>query len=116
MTDLSKTFAAFTDAEISTYNSAYTAKLGGDPGTTGIVNSPTPMTNLFGRLDFQANQSNRIVARLNYTNATNNNRRQNSRSATQAVLETNFHAINSRKIAPVVQWFSNLKNGFSKPS
>ena len=103
----------FTDAEITAYNSAYAAKLGGDPGSAGIVNTTIPMTNLFGRLDFQANQSNRIVARLNYTNATNENRRQNNRSATQVSLVTNFHAINSRKIAPVVQWFANLKNGWN---
>ncbi|HUQ47013.1 MAG TPA: carboxypeptidase regulatory-like domain-containing protein [Gemmatimonadaceae bacterium] len=105
---------AFSEADITRFTNAYKAKVGGaDPGTAGIVNSPTPMNNLFGRLDFQINPSNRLVARMNYTDATNNARRQNSRSATTAVMSSNFHAINSNKKAPVVQLFSNFGNGWS---
>jgi outer membrane receptor protein involved in Fe transport len=104
----------FSDAEVTRFVNAYKAKSGGeDPGTAGILNSPTPMNNLFGRVDWQINGSNRLVARMNYTDATNNGRRQNARSATQAVLSSNFHAINSKKNAPVVQLFSNFKGGIS---
>ena len=105
---------AYSEADITRFTNAYKAKVGGlDPGTAGIVNSPTPMNNLFGRLDFQINASNRLVARMNYTDATNNARRQNARTATSAILSSNFHAINSKKKAPVVQLFSNFGNGWS---
>ena len=104
----------FSDAEAAAFAAAYAAKTGSpDPGTAGIVNTPTPMTNLFGRLDYQMSSSNRIVARLNYTDATNDNRRQNARTATRAIFSSNFHSINSHKVAPVVQWFSNLSNGWN---
>ena len=104
----------FTDADVTRFAAAYAAVVGGaDPGTAGIVNSPTPMNNLFGRLDFQFNSSNRLVARFNYTDATNDNRRQNARSATRGVYSTNFHSINHNKKAPVIQLFSNFKNGWN---
>jgi hypothetical protein len=103
----------FSQADIDRFVTAYKAKGGADPGTAGILNTPTPMNNLFGRLDFQINPSNRLVARLNYTDATNNGRRQNARTATSAILSSNFHAINSKKTAPVVQLFSNFANGMS---
>jgi outer membrane receptor for ferrienterochelin and colicin len=105
----------FVQADIDRFDAAYKTLLGGtaEPGTAGIVNTPTPMNNLFGRVDFQINASNRLVARYNYTDATNDNRRQNGRTATQAVLSSNFHSINSKKNAPVVQLFSNFKNGMS---
>ncbi len=103
----------FSQAEVTRFENAYQAKVGTSPGTVGILNSPTPMNNIFGRLDYQFNPSNRLVARFNYTDATNNNRRQNGRSATSAVFSSNFHAINSIKKAPVVQLFSNFKNGMS---
>jgi hypothetical protein len=104
----------FSEAEVTRFVNAYKAKSGGeDPGTAGILNSPTPMNNLFGRVDWQINGQNRLVARMNYTDATNNARRQNSRSATSAVLSSNFHSINSNKKAPVVQLFSNFGNGMS---
>ncbi|HXV16540.1 MAG TPA: carboxypeptidase regulatory-like domain-containing protein [Gemmatimonadaceae bacterium] len=104
----------FSDADITRFIAAYKAKSGGeDPGTAGILNSPTPMNNLFGRLDWQISSANRLVARMNYTDATNNARRQNARSATTAVLSSNFHSINSNKKAPVVQLFSNFSNGMS---
>ena len=102
------------DADVTRFVNAYKAKSGGDePGTAGILNSPTPMNNLFGRVDWQINPSNRLVARMNYTDATNNARRQNSRSATQAVFSSNFHSINSNKKSPVLQLFSNFGGGLS---
>ena len=104
----------FTDAEVATFDAAYKVKTGApDPGTAAILNTPTPMNNLFGRLDFQLNNSNRLVARFNYTDATNDNRRQNARSATRADYSSNFHSIHSNKKAPVIQLFSNFRNGWN---
>ena len=104
----------FTQADVTRFETAYKAKSGGEePGTAGILNSPTPMNNLFGRLDFLISGQHRLVARMNYTEAENNGRRQNARSATSAVLSSNFHSINSNKKAPVVQLFSNFSNGLS---
>ncbi len=104
----------FTQAEITRFETAYKAKTGSpDPGTAGILNTPTPMDNLFGRLDFAINGSNRLVARFNYTDAINDNRRQTARSATRAIYTSNMHSIASNKKAPVIQLFSNFKNGLS---
>ncbi len=104
----------FNDAEIARFEAAYRAKAGSpEPGTAGIVNSPSPMDNLFGRLDWQINGRNRLVARMNYTDATNDNRRQNARTATRGIFSSNFHTINSNKKSPVVQLFSTFANGWS---
>jgi outer membrane receptor protein involved in Fe transport len=103
----------FTDAEISRFAAAYKAQTGEDAGTAGIVNTPTPMDNVFARLDFQLNQANRLVVRFNYTDANNDNRRQNARLNTRVIYSTNFHSISANKKAPVVQLFSNFTNGWS---
>src|SRR6266542_3054175 len=104
----------FTVADMTRFEAAYKAKQGSpDPGTAGILNSPTPQNNLFGRLDFQINDVHRLVARYNYTDATNDNRRQNARTATRGVYSTNFHSIHHNKKAPVIQLFSNFNNGWS---
>ncbi len=110
-TDASVAFP-FTSAEAAAFEAAYVAK-GGTVGTAGIVNTPTPMDNLFGRLDWQISGNHRLVARMNYTDATNNNRRQNARTGTRAVYSSNFHSINSNKKAPVVQLYSTFGNGWS---
>ena len=103
-----------TDAEASAFEAAFAAKTGApEPGTAGILNSPTPMDNLFGRIDWQVNENHRLVARMNYTDATNENRRQNARTAQRAVYSSNFHAINSNKKSPVVQLYSTFANGWS---
>lgn len=104
----------FSQTDITRFETAYKAKAGGEePGTAGILNSPTPMDNLFGRIDWQISGQHRLVARMNYTDATNNARRQNGRSSTTAVLSSNFHSIASNKKAPVVQLFSTFGNGLS---
>jgi hypothetical protein len=110
----SATAFGWSDAEITRFEAAMRAK-GSDaePGTAGILNSPTPMNNLFGRLDFQLSEAHRLVARFNYTDATNDNRRQTGRSATRAIYSSNMHSINSIKKAPVIQLFSNFKNGWN---
>ncbi|MBA2687643.1 MAG: TonB-dependent receptor [Gemmatimonadaceae bacterium] len=101
------------DADFARINAALVAKGLADPGTLGALNSPTPTDNLFGRFDYQINDVHRLVARFNYTDALNDNRRQNSRSANQIVYSSNFHTLHSVKKAPVVQLFSNFKNGWA---
>ncbi len=102
----------FSDAEIAAFAAAYTAK-GESPGTAAILNSPNPDNNLFGRLDFQVNDVHRLVLRYNYTDAVNDNRRQNARTSTRAVFSSDFHQIHHNKKAPVLQLFSNFHNGWS---
>jgi hypothetical protein len=101
-----------TSTDITRFEAAFKAKGGNpDPGTAGIQNTPTPMNNIFGRLDWAINGSNRLVARFNYTDATNENRNQTFRSNTRVVYTSNLHSLNSNKKAPVIQLFSNFKNG-----
>jgi outer membrane receptor for ferrienterochelin and colicin len=109
----SATAFPFSDAEITRINAALAAKGLADPGSLGALNTPTPMDNLFGRLDYQISDVHRLVARFNYTDAINDNRRQNARSGTQGVYTSNMHSIASNKKAPVVQLFSNFKNGWA---
>jgi outer membrane receptor for ferrienterochelin and colicin len=98
-------------ADVARFDSIMTNKYNFQPGTAGALNSPQPETNLFGRLDYQMNDVNRIVARLNFTNTTKENRTQNTRSGTQAIYSTNEHDLSHKKVAPVLQFFSNFKNG-----
>jgi hypothetical protein len=44
---------------------------GVDPGTTGALSVKNPRTNVFGRLDFQLGEDNRLVVRHNYSRARN---------------------------------------------
>lgn len=82
-------------------------------GSAGVFSSPQPSTNLFGRLDFQASDVHRLVFRYNFTNTTKENRRQDGRTSSRAVYSSNFHNIKHTKHAPVLQLFSNFKNGWS---
>ena len=83
------------------------------PGSVGALNAPQPMTNLFGRLDYQLNDVHRLVFRYNYTNTVKENRTQTGRGATTAVYSSNLHELSHKKNAPVLQLFSNFKNGAS---
>ena len=100
-------------ADAARFESILTNTYGYNVGTSGAFNTTTPMKNLFGRLDFQLSDGNRVVFRYNFNDATNDGRQQNSRTATRAVYSTNFHKLNSRKSAPVLQLFSNFGNGWS---
>ncbi len=109
----SATAFPFTDAEITRISAALAARGLANPGTLGALNTPSPTDNLFGRVDYQLSDVHRLVMRFNYTDALNDNRRQNARSGSRAVYSTNFHSIHSVKKAPVLQLFSNFKNGWS---
>lgn len=100
-------------ADAARFESILTNTYGYNVGTSGAFNTTTPMKNLFGRLDFQLSDANRVVFRYNFNDATNDGRQQNARNATRAVYSTNFHKLNSKKSAPVLQLFSNFGNGWS---
>jgi outer membrane receptor protein involved in Fe transport len=103
----------FTPADMTRFEAAYLARTGESAGTAAVLNSPNPDDNIFGRLDLQISDVHRLVLRYNYTDATNENRRQNARTSTRAVYSTNFHSIHHNKKAPVLQLFSNFHNGLS---
>lgn len=100
-------------ADAARFESILQNTYGYNVGTAGAFNTTTPMKNLFGRLDFQLSDANRLVFRYNFNDATNDGRQQNSRTATRAVYSTNFHELNSKKSSPVLQLFSNFGNGWS---
>jgi outer membrane receptor for ferrienterochelin and colicin len=79
-------------------------------GTVDAANIPNPLTNFFGRVDYQVNDVHRLVFRYNYSTG-ERLRQQNNRSLTTAVYSSNFHNFKNVKSAPVVQLFSNFKNG-----
>jgi outer membrane receptor for ferrienterochelin and colicin len=84
--------------------------LGANPGTAGYTNIPNPLANFFGRLDYQVNETHRAVFRYNYSQG-ERLRQQNNRSLSTAVYSSNFHTFKNVKHAPVMQLFSNFKNG-----
>ncbi|MFN2567661.1 MAG: TonB-dependent receptor domain-containing protein [Gemmatimonadaceae bacterium] len=84
-----------------------------NPGTAAALNAPQPMTNIFARTDYQLSDAHRLVLRYNFTNTTKENRTQSGRSATTVVYGSNLHDLSHKKHAPVVQLFSNFRNGWS---
>ena len=79
-------------------------------GSAGFVNQPNPLNNFFGRIDWRLNDQHRAVFRVNYADA-EGPRTQQSRVANRIVYTGQFHDYTSKKIAPVLQFFSNFKNG-----
>jgi outer membrane receptor for ferrienterochelin and colicin len=81
-------------------------------GSSGYINVPNPLSNVFGRLDYQINDANRLVFRYNYSKG-ERLRLQNNRGTTTAVYSDNFHNFVNVKNAPVAQLFSNFNSGAS---
>jgi outer membrane receptor for ferrienterochelin and colicin len=81
-------------------------------GTAGYTNIDNPLSNAFGRLDYRVNDIHRLVFRFNYAKG-ERLRQQNNRSPTAAVYSSNFHDFSNTKLAPVLQLFSNFRNGSS---
>ncbi len=79
-------------------------------GSAGAVEIPNPLTNLFGRIDWRLNNQTRVVFRYNYGKA-DLLRAQNARNASRVVYTANLHDFTSTKHAPVIQIYSNFKNG-----
>ncbi|MGQ0767295.1 MAG: TonB-dependent receptor [Gemmatimonadota bacterium] len=98
------------DADRTRFENAITALGITDLGTPGFAETPNPLANFFGRLDWRANDTHRAVFRLNYANA-ESPRTQQSRTASRIVYSSQFHDFTSQKIAPVFQLYSNFSNG-----
>jgi outer membrane receptor for ferrienterochelin and colicin len=81
-------------------------------GSPGYANIPNPLSNIFGRVDYQINDIHRLVFHYNYSRG-ERLRQQNNRGSTLAVYSSNFHNFVNVKNAPVLQLFSNFKNGAS---
>ncbi|MEK7402865.1 MAG: TonB-dependent receptor [Gemmatimonadota bacterium] len=79
-------------------------------GSAAYTNIPNPLSNLFARVDFQLNDVHRLVFHYNFSQG-ERLRQQNGRGTTTAVYTSNFHNFKMVKSAPVVQLFSNFKNG-----
>ncbi len=82
-------------------------------GTTNVVNGPRPQHNPFLRLDYKVNDNHRLVFRVNYGDAKQELRAQNSRSSSQMVYTSNLHNLTSKKVSPVLQVYSNFADGSS---
>jgi outer membrane receptor protein involved in Fe transport len=101
----------FSDADVQSFQQVMTAKGSNFPGTAEAVQVPNPLRNFFGRLDWRINDTHRAVIRYNWDNGENPDRAQNFRTSTTAVFSSNLHDFKTFKSAPVVQLFSNFRNG-----
>lgn len=81
-------------------------------GTAGYQNVPNPLSNMFARFDYRLNDMHRLVFRYNFSQG-ERVRDQTGRIATRAVYSGNLHDFKNTKNAPVVQLFSNFRNGSS---
>jgi len=96
-------------------------KYGYDAGTSGKVDVENPLTNLFGRLDFQLNNQHRLVLRRtdNTTENTSFSRNNNTFTSTITSQTTGFRLGSNgftgrnKNTSNVGQIFSNLGNGIS---
>lgn len=82
-------------------------------GTTNVVNGPRPQHNPFLRFDYRLNDNHRLVLRVNYGDAKQEFRSQNNRSSSTMVYTSNLHNLSSKKVSPVLQLYSNFKDGSS---
>ena len=97
------------------------SKFGYDAGTSGKVDVENPLTNLFGRVDFQVNSQHRLVLRRtdNTTENTSFSRNNNTFSTNPASQTTGFRLGSNgfvgknKNTSNVGQIFSNLTNGIS---
>src|SRR3954466_14436826 len=77
---------------IALVQSIVLSKMGFDPGTSGKVDIENPLTNLFGRVDFQVNNQHRMVLRRtdNTTENTSFSRNNNTFTNTVTTQTTGF--------------------------
>lgn len=86
----------------------YLSTLGYDAGTVGDLNREQESTNLFGRLDFNVGQNNRLTIRHNYITG---DRDSFSRSSSSYTLGNGGYVQNSTTNSSVLQLNSSLGNG-----
>jgi hypothetical protein len=106
---------------VAAIRSIVQSKMGFDPGEGARLDISNPLTNLFGRLDYQINDANRVVFRqlINRTDNTsfsrnNNTFTANPQSQTSGFrLESNSFIGVDKNQSSTVQVFSNLARGIS---
>jgi hypothetical protein len=106
---------------IALIRSIVQSKMGFDPGQGARLDISNPLTNLFGRLDYQLDDNNRIVFRqlVNRTDNTSFSRNNNTFTATPTSqtsgfrLESNSFIGVDKNQSSTVQVFSNLPKGVS---
>ena len=86
---------------------------GVQPGTASFVENENPLTNFFGRLDFQLPWSSRLVVRHNYGAADNDVFSRDLAGTNNPLyrLTSNGYVNFSRKNATVAQLYTNWQNG-----
>jgi len=90
-------------------------------GSTGLVSTDNPLTNLSGRLDWQVNAGNRVVFRQLYNTAEQDNFSRNNRTFNAAVgnqnsgfrYTSNMFTTQDDNISSVLQVFSQFSKGSS---
>jgi hypothetical protein len=96
-------------------------KMGFDPGTSGKVPVENPLTNLFGRIDWEINQTHRLVLRqlVNRTENTAFSRNTSNFNPSPNVQNTGFrlgsnafNGVNTNN-STVAQLYSNFQRGTS---
>jgi hypothetical protein len=97
------------------------SKMGFDPGTSGRVDIANPLTNLFGRLDYQLNDVHRLVLRQLINRTENLSFSRNLNTFNPAVTVQNqgfrlgsnsFNGVNTNN-STVAQLYSNFQRGIS---
>jgi hypothetical protein len=88
-------------AQAAAFKALLSSKYGYDPGGLGDYNKPTNSTLIFGRLDFNINQSNQATFRYNYVNAISGVNTQ--RDANAYGFETNGYNITDKTNSMVLQ-------------
>ena len=106
---------------IAYVQSIINTKMGIDPGTAGRVDIANPLTNLFGRLDFQINDVHRLVLRQLVNRTENLSFSRNSNTFTNSPTVQNqgfrlgsnsFNGVNTNN-STVAQLYSNFQRGIS---
>src|SRR5206468_10291529 len=106
---------------IALVQSIINSKMGIDPGTAGRVDIANPLTNLFGRLDFQINDVHRLVLRQLINRTENLAFSRNSNTFTNSPTVQNqgfrlgsnaFNGVNTNN-STVAQLYSNFQRGIS---
>src|SRR5206468_5295290 len=106
---------------IALVQSIINSKMGIDPGTAGRVDIANPLTNLFGRLDFQINNVHRLVLRQLINRTENLAFSRNSNTFTNSPTVQNqgfrlgsnaFNGVNTNN-STVAQLYSNFQRAIS---
>ena len=106
---------------IQLVQSIISSKMNFDPGTTGQVSIENPLTNLFGRIDWEINSTHRFVLRqlVNRTENTAFSRNTSSFNNSPNVQNTgfrlgsnSFNGVNTNN-STVAQLYSNFQRGTS---